>query len=184
MAFRVNAATGEAATQEAKARAVHGLVYLELEPTLRLFSASRKFASEDMSSNITEPGSWSTTWLKAYPIPTTSRGPFFEDIPTADYSDTEINADTMAAYILEHPDWDPNGLGLARGILGWSLDRLGNHNFESCRSSPSTSRRLSCSRQQPHFSTRFGRVALLRKVWRLRQQREGCAPAELGDLLR
>ena len=49
-------------------------------------------------------------------------GPFFEDIPTEDFSDTEINADTMAAYILEHPAWDANWRDA--GALDSRLERL------------------------------------------------------------
>ena len=75
-------------------------------------------------------------WMKAYPIPSNKWGPFFEDIPTADYSDTEINADTMAAYILQHPEWDANGVGQAHAILDWSLNRLGNHTFEKLQVVP------------------------------------------------
>lgn len=57
-------------------------------------------------------------------------GPFFEDIPTSAYSDTETNADTLAAYILEHPDWDPDWKNQALGILDWSYREFANHEFE------------------------------------------------------
>ncbi|MGE5609628.1 MAG: hypothetical protein ACM359_10270 [Bacillota bacterium] len=60
------------------------------------------------------------TWVKAYPLKTNKWGPFFEDIPTGDWSDTETNADTMAMYILEHPDWDSNWKQVAGNILDWS----------------------------------------------------------------
>jgi hypothetical protein len=63
-------------------------------------------------------------------------GPFFEDIPTADYSDTEINADTLAAYILEHPDWGGDHKEQAAKILRWTEDRLGNHNFSAIHVTP------------------------------------------------
>jgi|GEM_PF-491239 len=59
-----------------------------------------------------------TAWLKAYPLQTNKWGPFFEDI--TGWSNTEINADTMAWYILEHPSWDPRGYDHARRILSWS----------------------------------------------------------------
>jgi len=45
---------------------------------------------------------------EAVPVADEQVGTFLRDIPTEDYSDTEINADTMAAYILEHPAWDAN----------------------------------------------------------------------------
>jgi len=70
-------------------------------------------------------------WLKAYPLHTNKWGPFFEDIPTADWSDTEINADTLAMYILEHKDqWDPKWREQAKNALDWSSRTFANHEFE------------------------------------------------------
>jgi hypothetical protein len=57
-------------------------------------------------------------------------GPFFEDIPTEQFSSTEINADTMARYILEHPPWDANGKKDAAAILDWSYQSFANHGWE------------------------------------------------------
>ncbi|MCG6926086.1 MAG: hypothetical protein LJF30_12325 [Acidobacteria bacterium] len=54
-------------------------------------------------------------WLKTYPLKTMRWGPFFEDINT--YSDTQINAGTLARYILEHPGWMPDGEEAVRRIL-------------------------------------------------------------------
>jgi hypothetical protein len=68
-------------------------------------------------------------WLKAYPVKTNKWGPFFEDIPTSVWSDTEINADTLAMYILEHPDWDPDWKEQARNILQWSYTTFANREF-------------------------------------------------------
>jgi hypothetical protein len=65
-------------------------------------------------------------WMKSYPIRTNRWGPFFEDIATERNSDTETNADTMAAYILEHPNWDPAWQQHAESILNWSLSTFGN----------------------------------------------------------
>jgi hypothetical protein len=63
-------------------------------------------------------------WLKAYPIKTNKWGPFFEDIP--DWSDTEINADTLAWYILEYPAWDKDWRRTSRTILDWTRSTFGN----------------------------------------------------------
>jgi hypothetical protein len=63
-------------------------------------------------------------WLRTYPLETQRWGPFFEDINI--YSDTQINAGTMALYILEHPSWVPDGLGAVRRILDWTNERFGN----------------------------------------------------------
>jgi len=61
-------------------------------------------------------------WIRAYPMVTNRWGPFFEDVPTHRYSDTETNADTMATYILENPQWDPDWKRQAEAILDWSLN--------------------------------------------------------------
>jgi hypothetical protein len=63
-------------------------------------------------------------WLKNYPIVTNKWGPFFEDIDG--WSDTEINADTMAWYILEHPQWGEDWALRARTILNWTEQNFGN----------------------------------------------------------
>jgi hypothetical protein len=64
-----------------------------------------------------------------YPITTSKWGPFFEDISI--YSDTEINADTLAAYLLNHPQQDTGWQAHAQAILQWVERYLGNHNFET-----------------------------------------------------
>ena len=71
-----------------------------------------------------------TAWLKQYPLVNNRWGPFFEDVSTKDYSDTEINADTLAMYILEHPAWDPKWQADARGILDWSYRTFANHQYD------------------------------------------------------
>lgn len=63
-------------------------------------------------------------WLKSYPLKTLRWGPFFEDIST--YSDTQINAGTMARYILEHPHWMRNGEEAVRRILDDCDRKFGN----------------------------------------------------------
>lgn len=67
-------------------------------------------------------------WLKAYPLKTNKWGPFFEDIPV--WSDTEINAGTLAWYILEHPEFDPAWKRLARSALDWSEATFANREWE------------------------------------------------------
>jgi hypothetical protein len=65
-----------------------------------------------------------SNWLKTYPLKTLRWGPFFEDINT--YSDTQINAGTLARYILEHPDWMPDGKDAVRRILDDCDRKFGN----------------------------------------------------------
>lgn len=69
-------------------------------------------------------------WMERYPVKTNKWGPFFEDIPTRDYSDTEVNADTFAAYLIEHRDQFPAWRTEARNILDWSFRTFANHEFE------------------------------------------------------
>jgi hypothetical protein len=68
-------------------------------------------------------------WLKTYPVKSNKWGPFFEDIPTSAYSDTQVNADTLAMYILEHPEWDPAWKEQAKGILNWSMTTFANNEY-------------------------------------------------------
>ena len=69
-------------------------------------------------------------WLKNYPMKTNKWGPFFEDVSTEDFSNTEINADSLAYYILEHPSWDSNWKQDAAAILDWSYRSFANHEWE------------------------------------------------------
>ncbi len=62
-------------------------------------------------------------WLKKYPIQNQRWGPFFEDISM--WSDTEINAGTMAMYLLDHPTWSATGTQDARRIQDWVINTLG-----------------------------------------------------------
>lgn len=72
-----------------------------------------------------------TDWLKSYPVKTNKWGPFFEDIPTSAFSNTEINADTMATYILEHgAAWDRDWRAQSKSILDWSYKTFANHEFD------------------------------------------------------
>lgn len=69
-------------------------------------------------------------WLKTYPFRSQKWGPFFEDVPTAMWSDTEINADTMAYYLLENPDFDPHAIEFARRAMDWSEAMFANREWQ------------------------------------------------------
>jgi hypothetical protein len=128
--FRVHAKTGEVHREADKA----GKVWIASYTTnwtgaLRLFHDLSSLhqgnvAQYDLAAKIL------TDWIKKYPLHTNKWGPFFEDIPTSAYSDTETNADTLAAYILEHPEWDPEWKSQAQGVLDWSYRTFANHEFE------------------------------------------------------
>jgi hypothetical protein len=110
--FRVHARTGKLAT---KASAPYTANWTG---TLRLFDELIRL-HQGQTAPYEAARQTLTAWLKAYPMKTNKWGPFFEDI--VEYSDTEINADTMAWYILEHPSWDSNWQRDARAILDWSF---------------------------------------------------------------
>jgi hypothetical protein len=127
--FRVNATTGEVATEKKDGKVFTANYTSNWSPTLRLFSGLEELHAGHPDA-YSRAAKLVTTWIKTYPVKSNKWGPFFEDINTAAYSDTEINADTMAFYILEHPDWESDGKAQAHSALNWSMNRLGNHTFE------------------------------------------------------
>ena len=128
--FRVNALTGEvhkAVTKQGKT--ITACYTTNWSPTLRLYDGLIALKRGN-TARYAACARTVQTWLKAYPLKTNKWGPFFEDIPTSDYSDTEINADTMAMWILEHPGWDDHWPEQAAGILQWTYTTFANHEFE------------------------------------------------------
>jgi hypothetical protein len=63
-------------------------------------------------------------WFWAHPVKSQRWGPFFEDINI--YSDTQINAGTLALYVLDNPAWMSDGLAAVRRILDWGNAKFGN----------------------------------------------------------
>ena len=127
--FRVRASDGVVHSQEKEGKLVRAAYTSNWSPTLRLFMELKRLnrgntAAHDKAMRLT------TDWLKQFPFQTNKWGPFFEDIPTADYSDTEINADTMAAFLLENPQWDTRWKEHAAAMLKWSYDTLQNHEYD------------------------------------------------------
>ena len=118
--FRVNAQTGEIASK------AYASYTANWTGTMRLFDElirlKRGKPDAYRSANLLL-----TAWLKAYPLESNKWGPFFEDI--TEWSNTEINADTMAWYILEHPQWDAHWREEARGILNWTLATFGTNRW-------------------------------------------------------
>lgn len=127
--FRVNAATNEIHREADKSGKLWFASYTtNWTGALRLFADLDSLHQGEVES-YRRASSTVITWLKKYPLRTNKWGPFFEDIPTSAYSDTEINADTLAAYILEHPDWSPDWKPQAQGILDWSYRTFANQEF-------------------------------------------------------
>jgi hypothetical protein len=127
--FRVNPTTGEIHTVKEKGKTFRATYTTNWTGTLDLFATLRELRTGNETA-YAKAAAAVTAWLKEYPLKTNKWGPFFEDIPTQNYSDTEINADTMAMYLLNHPQFDPRATELAAAILGWSDRMFANHEFE------------------------------------------------------
>jgi len=95
--------------------------------TMRLFQSLIELkAGED--SQYQKAFDMLLTWLKRYPIQNNRWGPFFEDIPG--WSDTEINAGTLAWYLMENKSWDANWKVDVRHMQDWVIATLGNHSLD------------------------------------------------------
>jgi hypothetical protein len=127
--FRVNATTGGAHTVTYKGKTFRAGYTTNWTGTLDLFSKLQSLGRGNRAA-YAKAAAIATAWLKQYPLKTNKWGPFFEDVPTQNYSDTEINGDTMAMYLLNHPEFDPHATALAAGILDWSDREFANHEFE------------------------------------------------------
>jgi hypothetical protein len=127
--YRVNAATGAVHQDKDRSGKTFTASY-----TTNYTGALRTFADlaalkQGNTKAYAEAAAGVAKWLKAYPLKTNKWGPFFEDIPTSAYSDTEINADTLAAYILTHPEWDPGWKEQAKSALDWSYKTFANQEY-------------------------------------------------------
>jgi hypothetical protein len=102
---------------------------------LRLFDGLVAVKAGDVGG-YTKTKATVVAWLKAYPFRSHKWGPFFEDVPTAMWSETEINADTMAYYFLENPQVDPRATELARSAMEWSEAMFANHSWQDVGVAP------------------------------------------------
>jgi hypothetical protein len=133
--FRVNATSGEVHTVTDKGKTSRASYTSNWTGTIQMFSELEQLQAIN-SRAYAKCRATVTAWLKAYPLKTNKWGPFFEDIKTQDYSDTEINADTMAMYLLDHPEFDPRSTDLAAAILDWSEQQFANREFDKLGVTP------------------------------------------------
>lgn len=134
--FRVHAKTGEVHTVTKEGKTYKAGYTTNWTPTLSLFV---ELAAMDMPNRggylLVAQSVWN--WMTEYVLSELAKplggkprfGPFFEDIPTEDYSDTEINAGTLAHYLLAHSDQIPESTALVEAILRWTERELGNYEF-------------------------------------------------------
>lgn len=115
--FKVVAATGE----------VKSAYTTNWTGTLRLYQSLNELKSGNTQA-YSKSFDTLLSWLKQYPIRNNRWGPFFEDIPG--WSDTEINAGTLAWYLMENKSWDPNWKADVRRMQDWVIATLGNHSLD------------------------------------------------------
>ena len=130
-------------------------------PTLRLFGELLRLKKGDVAA-YAKAHDVASAWLKRYPMKNNKWGPFFEDV--GGWSDTEINADTMAQYLIENPTWDPNWRQGCMDHPGVVANRI----RQSCLGEVRGDRnqradRLHRARQQPHLPARRGAASFQRK---------------------
>lgn len=126
--FRVHALTGEVHRETKDGKTYSASYTSNWTGTLRLLDDLAALRRGNLAQ-YARARELVLAWLKRYPLKTNRWGPFFEDIPTSTPSDTEINSDTMAAWILEHPAWDAGWREQAKGALDWSYRTLANQDF-------------------------------------------------------
>ncbi len=128
--YRVDAVGNQVHTQLKDGRTLKASYTSNYTGALRMFADLRTLGRGD-AKKYAAASAILVSWLKSYPLTTNRWGPFFEDIPTADWSDTEHNADTLAMYILERREnWDPKWREQAKSALDWSYRTFANHEFD------------------------------------------------------
>jgi hypothetical protein len=130
--FRVDAATGAAAKprpgfgryDDGRAPPLAAEYTANWTGTLRLFDGLAALGVK--TEGMARARAMTRNWLLNVPLATNNWGPFFEDI--VEMSNTAINADTMAQYLLEHPEI-PSAVSNARRILDWVERTFANQNY-------------------------------------------------------
>ncbi|MFZ4463299.1 MAG: hypothetical protein ACOYN5_05600 [Bacteroidales bacterium] len=129
--FKVNAETGETGTFTASLedQTVTGISCYTTNwaPTMSLFLSLQEMKT-GQTNDYQTAFQLLHDWTKAYPLRNNRWGPFFEDV--SGWSDTQINAMTMARFIMEHqayfPDWQKD----VQNIVDWVYSTLGNKQWE------------------------------------------------------
>ena len=123
MPFKVNTKTGETGfilSRDRKSK-IESAYTSNWTGTLRLFQGLTELNKGNLDAYQTAFIKISK-WLQEYPLKNNRWGPFFEDIDS--WSDTEINAGTMASFIMDNSDWVSEWRKKVRGIQKWVQDTL------------------------------------------------------------
>ena len=97
-------------------------------PTMRLFEDLGKLHKGNTGSYSVANNAL-RHWVQTYPQQNHNWGCFFEDISLN--SNTEINAVTMAWYIMDHPTWSATYLQDARAILDWTYNTFKSSAYDT-----------------------------------------------------
>ena len=129
--FKVNTETGETGTFTASLedKTITGISCYTTNwaPTMSLF-LSLQALNTGNTNEYQNAFQILLDWTKAYPLRNNRWGPFFEDV--SGWSDTQINAMTMARFIMEHQAYFPNWKKDVKIIIDWVYSTLGNKQWE------------------------------------------------------
>jgi len=118
MPFRVNAHSGD----------VVDAYTSDWTGTLRLFDQLMRLGVGKLSS-YQQARTLIVNWLLTYPIQNDLWGPYFEDV--GGWSNTEINAITIARYLIDHPSIDSAWRTDAKNILDWTMSQFADSSWSS-----------------------------------------------------
>ncbi|MCX6631113.1 MAG: hypothetical protein NTW28_26175 [Candidatus Solibacter sp.] len=127
--FRVHARTGAVHQETTEGKTLTASYTSNWTGALRLFTALTELKQGNLAA-YSGALRMAAAWLNEQSLRTNKWGPFFEDIATSNWSDTAINADTLAAYIAEHPEWSPRWRETVKSILDWTYRTFANRHYE------------------------------------------------------
>jgi len=94
--------------------------------TIRLFESLIKLGQGHLDAYLSGQ-TMLMNWILNYPVKNNLWGPYFEDVDG--WSDTEINAVTIARFLIEHPEFDSSWRTDARNILDWTFGTFADSNW-------------------------------------------------------
>jgi hypothetical protein len=127
--FRVDVRTGEPSAFRLKSPPILDTYTSNWAPTLEMFDQLIALQAGDVST-YEKTRKLAIDWLQNTPFRTNNWGPFFAIVPVWARTNTAINADTMASYILLHRDsWGPTWRAEAEQAMRWVDDALSHRQW-------------------------------------------------------